>query len=410
MNKKNILYLLLSIVLAFVLWLYVITVVSPESEETFYDVPVVLKDREMLEEKELMLILEEDPTVTLKLIGNRTDLVRLNKSNITVMADLSRIYEPGEHALSYDVSYPADVGSGAIGLQSKTPDTIRLTVERKIIDKPVDLVVDAKGAVPSDCIVQEEIFSSRQVLISGPKSVVDQITQARITVDYTDKEKTFSQTLKPTLCDDQGAPVDAQLVETDVGSVEVTVVVQKIKEVTLKVKVKDGGGATEMTSDIVIEPAKIKVSGTEEDLDGLDSLELGTINLADYSLDTTKEFAIKLPAGVKDLGNNETATVSIKFPDLNIAELTVTKFEAINVPEGLEEEILAQALTVRIRGPKTQMAQITGDDVKIVVDLKDCQTGTFNATAMVVITNSAYSTAGALGSYSVTVSLTETKK
>jgi len=409
MNKKNLLYLLLSLALAFTMWLYVITVVSPESEETFYDVPVVLKNEDLLQDKELMLILDETPTVTLKLTGNRSDLVRLNKSNITVMADLSRIYEPGVHELNYDVSYPADVGSGAIGLQSKKPDSLRLTVERKIVDKPVDVVIDAKGAVPTDCIVQEEILSNRQVLVSGPKSVVDQITQARIAVDYAGKEKTFAQVLKPTLCDANGGPVDAQMVETDIGSVEITVVVQKIKDVTLQVKVVDGGGATEMTSDINITPRVIKVAGAEEDLAALDTLELGEINLADYSMDTERKFDIKLPAGVKDLGNHETATVSVKFPDLNIAELTVTNFEAVNVPEGMEADILAQALTVRIRGPKTQMAQITGDDVKIVVDLKDGQAGNFNATAKVVITNTAYSTAGALGTYSVTVSLTETK-
>lgn len=403
MNKKSILYLLLSIVLAFGLWSYVVTVVSPESEESFYDVPVMFRNQGQLQDKELMLVLEEDPLVDLRLTGNRSDLSRLNKSNITAMVDLSRIYEPGVHEVGYDVSFPAEVGS--VGLVSKKPSTMQLTVERRIVDKPVNVVIEPEGAVPSDCIVQEEILSSNQVLITGPKSVVDQITQARITVDYTDKTKTFEQVLKPTLCNEEGQPVDAQLVETDIGAVDVTVVVLKIKDVELKVKVVDGGGATQMTSDIGIIPKTIKVAGLEEDLAGLDVLELGTINLADYALDSTKEFAIKLPAGVKDLGNHKTAQVNIQFPELNIVELTVTEFEAINVPEGLKEEILAQSVQVRIRGPKTQMAQITSADVKIVVDFKDRQPGTFNIGTKVVIVNPAYSTAGALGTYSVIASL-----
>lgn len=410
MNKKKLLYLLLSIVLAFIMWLYVITVVSPESEDTFYNVPVVLKNQELLADKELMLILDETPTVTLKLTGNRTDLVKLNNSNITVMADLSRIYEPGEYELTYDVSYPADVSSGAIGLRSKTPSTIELTVERKITDKPVEVVIRETGAVPTDCIVQEQTLSSQQILITGPKSVVDQIAQACIEVDMEGQDKTFTQTHRFTLCDANGNPVDAQLVETDVGSVDLTVVVQKIREVELTVKVNDGGGATQKTSEITIEPATIKVAGNEEDLEDLDSLELGTVNLADYAKDATMEFSIKLPSGVKDLGNNETATVSIKFPELDIVELTVTQFEAANVPEGMEAEILAQALSVRIRGPKTQMAQLTANDVKIVVDFKDGKVGNFNVNAQVVITDPAYSSAGALGTYPVTVSLKETEE
>ena len=411
MNKRKILYLLLSVMLAFSLWVYVITVVSPESEDTFYDVPVVLKNEDLLKDKELMLILEELPTVDLKLTGNRSDLVRLNKSNITVMADLSRIYEPGDYELNYDVSFPADVSGGAIGLQSKTPSVIKLTVERKITDKPVDVVIRETGAVPADYIVQEQTLSTQQVLISGPKSVVDQIVVATIDVNMDNRDKTFTEEgLRFTLRDANGDPVDAQRVETDVGSVDLTVVVQKIKEIKLVVAVKDGGGATAKTSEIKIEPETIKVSGSAEDLEELDSLELGTINLADYAEDTTLEFDIVLPAGVKNVGNKETANVSIKFPDLNIAELTVTKFEAINVPAGMKAEILAQALAVRIRGPKARIEELTADDVKIVVDFKDSKAGNFNAHAQVVITNPAYASAGALGTYSVTASLTEKKK
>ena len=406
MNKRNIVYLLLSIVLAFALWVYVVTVVSPESEETFYDVPVEFKN-EM--DEELVLMSEAVPTVTLKLIGNRSDLARLNKSNITVQADLGRLVDPGSFDLPYDVSFPAEVGS--VGLLSKNPSTLHVVVERKLIDKPVDVVIVPKGAVPVDCIIQEEILSSSQVLVSGPKSVVDKITQARIEVDYTDQEKTFDQTAKPTLCDKDGNPVDAKMVETDIGSVDVRVVVRKTKDVELKVRVIDGGGATQMTSDITIIPKKIKVAGTEEDLDALSALDLGTINLADYDEDAVLTLPIKLPAGVKDLGGHESAEVSVKFPELSIVELTVTQFETINVAEGLEAEIFSQALTVKIRGPKTQMENITADDVKIVVDLKGHQEArTFNAAAKVVITNTAYSTAGALDNYSVTVSLQEEKK
>lgn len=408
MNKKKLLYLLLSIVLAFGLWLYVITVVSPESEETFDNVPVVLKNQDQLTEKELMLIMEQEPTVTLKLIGNRIDLARLNRSNITVMADLSRIAVPGEYELTYDVSFPAEVGNGAIGLESKKPSTLKVNVERRIVDKPVEVQIVENGNVDADCIVQDQLLSTENVLISGPKSVVDKITSARIAVDMEGRDKTFTDQYKFTLCDAGGNPVDARLVETNVATVELTTVVQRIKEIPLRLIVEDGGGATWETSNIVIEPESIKVVGSEEDLADLDSLLLGTINLADYEADATEEFTINLPAGVKDLGGNEKATVTIQFPDLKIVELTVTNLSAINVPEGMKAEILSQSVTVKLRGPVEKMDGITADDVKIVVDLTG-KSGNINAEAQVVITNDEFASAGALGTYSVTVSLTQKK-
>lgn len=408
MNKKKLLYLLLSIVLAFGLWLYVITVVSPESEETFDNVPVVLKNQDQLTEKELMLIMEQEPTVTLKLVGNRIDLARLNRSNITVMADLSRIAVPGEYELTYDVSYPAEVGNGAIGLESKKPSTLKVNVERRIVDKPVEVQIVENGNVDADCIVQDQLLSTENVLISGPKSVVDKITSARIDVNMEGRDKTFTDQYKFTLCDADGNPVDAKLVETDVAAVELTTVVQRIKEIPLRLIVEDGGGATWETSNIVIEPESIKVVGSEEDLADLDSLLLGTINLADYEADATEEFTINLPAGVKDLGGNEKAKVTIQFPDLKIVELTVTNLSAINVPEGMKADILSQSVTVKLRGPVEKMSNITADDVKIVVDLTG-KSGNINAEAQVVITNDEFASAGALGTYSVTVSLTQKK-
>ena len=53
--KNKFLSLLLAFAVAFGLWLYVITVVSPESEKTYYDIPVVLQNKEILAQRGLMI-------------------------------------------------------------------------------------------------------------------------------------------------------------------------------------------------------------------------------------------------------------------------------------------------------------------------------------------------------------------
>ena len=82
--KEKILYLLISVVIAFGLWSYVITTDSPEWEETYYEIPVILKNESVLHGNGLMLGDGKIPTVTLRLKGNRSDLVNLNKSDITL--------------------------------------------------------------------------------------------------------------------------------------------------------------------------------------------------------------------------------------------------------------------------------------------------------------------------------------
>ena len=79
--KSKFWHFLLSLAIAFGLWVYVINVVNPESEEIFYNVPVVLNNETVLNENGLMVLSKDAPTVTLKLKGNRSDLNNLKKVN-----------------------------------------------------------------------------------------------------------------------------------------------------------------------------------------------------------------------------------------------------------------------------------------------------------------------------------------
>ena len=85
MQKNKIVSMLLSLAIAMGLWLYVITTVSPGWEETIYDIPVVFEGETVLNnERNLMITSDRTVTVNLKVSGNRSDLVKLNKSNITI--------------------------------------------------------------------------------------------------------------------------------------------------------------------------------------------------------------------------------------------------------------------------------------------------------------------------------------
>ena len=93
--KNKAIYALLAAAIAFGLWLYVITVVSPESQNTYLDIPVVMDGESLLNDRGLMIIAGGAQTVDLKLEGYRTDLSQLNKANITLLADLSQITTAG---------------------------------------------------------------------------------------------------------------------------------------------------------------------------------------------------------------------------------------------------------------------------------------------------------------------------
>ena len=418
MFKNKFLTVLLSAGIAFALWMYVITVVSPGSTDTYYNIPVNLRNESVLHDRGLILTSSDALFVNMELSGNRTDLAKITKDNITLVADLSTIYEPGTQTVNYSYSFPGNVANDAITVLDRSPSKITLTVEQMISKSvPINLVYEGK-LLSDDYIVDKDnvILTDMQgteiedgkVDVTGPKSVIDQITQAVITVDLTDRSTSFSANYRYTLCDKAGKPVDAQYVTTDVGEISLTLYIQQVKEIPLKLEIISGGGATEETSQIEFEPKTIKISGSESALALIDELVLGTINLGEMTEDQELTFPIELPAGITNRTGLEEITVTIKFPELLMKTFTVTQITPVGVPAGYEADVVTQALPVTVRGPRELVEKMTEKDITINVDFSGEQPGTFTASANVTM-DTAYSSVGAIGTYSVSATLREAK-
>lgn len=406
MMKNKLLTVLLSVAIAFGLWIYVITVEQPESETTYYNIPVVLQNESILAERGLM-ITSERPAVTLHLSSTRTNLNQLNESNINVIANVNSVVTPGTHELPYNVSYPGNVPAGSVTRKSSSPDMITLKVENRVT-KPVPVVPVFNGSVPEGMIADKENVQLDYTVIevSGPESVLEQITQAVIQVELQDQTETIAQEYAYTLCNDAGEPVDSQWVTTNAEVLNLTLQIKRVKEIELKVTVVSGGGATEQTSAIDIQPKVIRISGSDALLEGLDVLDLGTVNLGELTADTVMNLPIILPEGITNETGITEAVVDVKFPNLRTTSMNIDNIQLINVPEGLQAELVTQVLEVKLRGPAALIESIQPENVSITVDLTSAQVGTDKYTAQVLV-QTGFNGVGAMNSYTVMVTLTE---
>jgi YbbR domain-containing protein len=385
------------------MWLYVVTVVSPNSDKHYYNIPVTLQSEVVLQERGLMITTTDLPEVSLHLEGNRTDLNKLNSANITIAVDVSKIGEPGVHNLTFTPIYPGDVPNNAITVLNRTPGTITLEVEERISkDVPVDILYT--GALSEDYMADKDnkVLDYETVNVTGPKSVVDQIAMARIEVDLDERIESINQQFAYTLCNEKGEPVDVELVTTDAEAVNLNLRIVRVKQLELTVDVVDGGGATKDTSSITIEPSTIRVSGSDSLLKGLENLELGTINLGEMQADEVLTFTIKLPEGVTNETGVLEAKVDVKFPELDTTTLTVKNLKAINVPSGMAADMITKMLEIKLRGPKKSIKDITAENVKVEVDFANEQAGTVSIKANIIIDVEGV---GAVGTYNITATL-----
>lgn len=408
--KQKIITALCSLLVAFALWTYVITVVGPEDQQTFRDIPVSFQGASALEDRGLMLLGGQNTTVTLELSGNRSDLNKLSSSNILVTVDLSKIYDPGENACSYSVAYPGNVAYQSITIQSRIPAGITLNVVRRAT-KDVPIAVDFSGSLPEDYIKEKPELEMENVRISGPEDVVQKITSARISMELTEENTTaISGEYTYTLCDKDGEPVDAQYIEVlseGADAITVMVPIKRVKEIPLTVKLVEGGGAKQANCTVTISPGTIQVSGDEELLKNLQQLEIGTVELSTILQDQVLIFPIQTPEGITNETGITEAAVTVSFAKLEVKTFTATRFRAINVPQGMSATISAKELEVTIRGSRTLVDKLSADKITVTVDCSGAEPGSQKLSAVITIEGSP-ADIGAVGTYTVLVQLEQT--
>lgn len=407
MGKNKLYSMLLSVLAAFCLWLYVVNNVSQETEETFYNIPVVLEGEAVLEDRNLMITGQSHQSISLKLSGSRSDLNKVNSSNITVKVNLAGIYEPGNKIpLSYSYFFPGDVPSNAFVVESKNPAQIQFDVDSRRT-KEIPVIIQWTGTRSGDYIYDTEnvVLDQSAVSIIGPAEVADVIDHAQVQVDLTDRIESMSESFRYTLCDKDGEPVDAESILTSVEEVHVDLKIQRIKEISLVADVVYGGGASELNTLVTVEPSVIRLSGSEAILEEIgDSLTVCTVNLGEVEKSQDLKCDITVPEGVNNITGVTEAVVSIRFSGLSTREFNVDNFRLINVPESLEAEIMNSSLTVKVRGPATEMSLLTDEDITAVVDLSNAEVGhaTFKTTLEF---NQDYPNVGAMKTYSVSVTV-----
>ncbi len=409
--KSKVGAVLVSVLVAFGLWLYVINTVSPESEASISGIPVVLEGESLLNENGLMITDQDDLTVNLKLSGSRADLSKVNKGNITIKVDLSRIHDTGKTTLEYVPIFPGDVPSNAFVIKAKYPESVVVNVEERRNNKEVPVEIRWTGAPPTgfmsykgDCVLDNPVIK-----ITGPASVADRIEKAVIDVNLDNRKESISETFRYTLCDADGKPVDAQAITTNVEEVRLDLKIVRFKDLRLSYNLVEGGGANAENTTVTPSVDTIRVSGSKAALDAMgDQLVIGTVNLRDIPKDDVLTYPIKLPDGVNNLTGVTEVKLDIKFSGLSTREFTVAEIRSVNVPEGMKADIITEKITVDLRGPSAAIGDIKAEDLAIEVDFSSAEPGTSTYKGTLILPEE-FKSFGAVGTLSASATVVKNK-
>lgn len=412
-NKLGI--LLLSIAIAFGLWLYVTNYIYVEGTNTIPNVPVVFQNEGALTSRGLMITGGFNQTVTLTITGKRSEVNSLSNVNLSVQVDLSRIYDTGIQSVGYTVNYPGNISAGDMSYETQHP-RLQLTIEERV-EKNVPVKVITEGNVDKGYVADDAnaaVLSTRYVKVTGPASVVNHMDYAVVRVNLDGQKSSIDQDYPYELCkldDKVYVPVEIpnpDHVVMDTEQVHVNLTILRYKELEVGLNIIDGGGATAQTATIVYDHDKLMISGSEELLNTLGTrLILGTIDLGQIKEDTKLTFPVVLPEEVNNLTNVTQIEVTVSFPNLVVKEFSVKNIVPINVPSGMVPKVVTQQIKVTVRGPRSQVLQMTPEDITVTVDFADMLPGSTMNKLPTVTFSSDYPDVGLLNWDKVVISLEE---
>ena len=247
-------------------------------------------------------------------------------------------------------------------------------------------------------------ISPETVTVSGPIEQVNRIARVVAILEATDLSQQYAGNLPLTLLDSSGEELTDLEVTLSAEYAYVVLPVVVVKEVDLTVEVIPGGGATEENATVKIEPETITVAGSQEALEALTEISLGSVDLSQVVGSRTYTLPIDLSASLENVSGITSATVTVTVEGLSTREFVVDNIRYVNEPEGCQVTIVTQERTVQVRGREEDLDLISASQLRIVADLSEYTSpGTYSVPVRVYLDSS--STVGVIGEYTITVTI-----
>ena len=389
-KSRKVVTILVSLLAAVLLWLYVVTLVTPEATTTVTNIPITLFDMNVLNERGLIITDQNYSSLRLRLNTSRVNIPKLTSDTIRVYGDVSNIREPGEYTLDLDISFPSLGRSNDVVIVSQSVKSVSITVDRQVT-RELDVELQWTGSVREGYLfdAKNALLEPAKVTVTGPERELSSIEKAVVSYDVSDLHQTTSETLPIRFLDAEGSELQfSELVEVDYSELRLSLPVLRTRELTLGLDLTEGGGVKSENAKLTLEPATIEVMGPEDVVEQLDEVFIvGSVDLTSIPSRYEETFKLNLPAGVSCSSGETEVHASVRITGVSTDTVYVSDIRLINVPEGYTAKLSTRTARVTVRGGTAEVKEIkqnSENGLYIEVDLSNnTQIGASTVTGLV---------------------------
>lgn len=371
-----------SFIFAAALWIIVTNINDPVTSLKVSDVPVTIKNAELITDNgQIYEVLDGTDVIDLVTItAARSIIDSLDESNVVAVADMNDLTSLDTISIRLSTNKYNDKLESISG----SIDCVRLNIEDKKT-KSLPIRINTVGEVKDGYLVGDVSTEQNLIRISGPESVISQITKAQVEIDVSGFTSNIGTDIEIRFYNDEGEEVVSDSIEKSISKVRVSVEILERKTVPVNYEITgmpaDGyslNGEIESTRTMVTIAGKSKVI---ENVNSIDVPE-GVIDVTGAKDDVTTLVDLKdyLPDGTELAEDNFSGKVNVTVGiEQNVEKqfiIPVTDIEIRNMPEGYEGEITdpAEECVIVLMGLSADLQNITVTDIAPYIDVAEWMT------------------------------------
>ena len=361
-KRRDVAIKILSVFLAFLLWLYVTSEQDPETEIEISNVPVKLVNVEALSKNGLVLLGNPDGyTIKITVKGRTSKVVNLKPYEFTAEANMATSYvAKGKNSIPVEIKdWPKDIEIPNQGfyinveLDELNERNFKVSLQTDIKTK------EGYAAMPAE-------YKPEEVVIKGAAKYIGSINSVIAKVQAEGAASDIVTSVPIQVLDKNGG----QITELEVlpKTIDVVIPVKKSKEVPVNIKTTGFLPNGVHLKSITPSPDKVSIIGDDNVINNIKSIDTFPIDLNGISSNAVRTTKLNIPKGITLINSSDTINANI-----NVEVTTSRQFNVpvnySNLPSDLTAEPLANNVVVTLYGHESVLNDISPGDLSATIDL-----------------------------------------
>lgn len=377
-KTNNLVLKISSLAVAFLVWIIVVNVSNPIVTRNI-SVPLNVVNANIITDAGKTYSLMGANSVTVSYEVRSRDQSRISASDFNASIDLGDMYDiTGAVPIAVEVVNNKDLIIGAV---ASKPSIVRVSIE-DLQRKEFTLTTKITGTPSDGFSVGEVKLDKTNVVVTGPVSVIGQISQIGVEIDVTglDSDESGRAELKYFDANGNAFVISDSRVSKSFDNVGYSLVMLNGRTLALNFDV--GGTAAQGYKFTGAESTtkSIQVRGQPEVLEGLDSITVPASALsvegATGDVNITVDIKNFLPANVTAVGDTKVnVTLKVESLDKKSLTLTVNDLNIVGAKPGAATNIVPEKITVVVSGLSANLESVTNADLKATLDVSEMNSG-----------------------------------